>query len=77
VLRPGGRLVLVDHVESSSSVARAVQRLLEVATVPLAGEHFLRRPLNHLRATGFTIEDVQRFKIGLVERLTALKSTVP
>lgn len=73
VLRPGGRLVLVDHVESSSSVARAVQRLLEVATVPLAGEHFLRRPLNHLRGTGFTIEDVQRFKIGLVERLTAVK----
>ena len=73
VLRPGGRLVLVDHVESSSRVARGVQRLLEVATVPLAGEHFLRRPLNHLRATGFTVEDVQRFKIGIVERLTARK----
>jgi ubiquinone/menaquinone biosynthesis C-methylase UbiE len=73
VLRPGGRLVLVDHVESSSSLARVVQRLLEVATVPLAGEHFLRRPRNHLAASGFIIKDVQRFKIGLVEWLTALK----
>ncbi|SFB62751.1 phosphatidylethanolamine N-methyltransferase /phosphatidyl-N-methylethanolamine N-methyltransferase [Amycolatopsis marina] len=73
VLRPGGRLVLVDHVESSSSLARVVQRLLEAVTVPLAGEHFLRRPRNHLAAAGFDIEDVQRFKVGLVERLTALK----
>lgn len=73
VLRPGGRLVLVDHVESSSSLARVLQRGLEVITVPLAGEHFLRRPRNHLAAAGFNIEDVQRFKLGLVERLTALK----
>nr|WP_092528528.1 methyltransferase domain-containing protein [Amycolatopsis arida] len=71
VLRPGGRLVLVDHVHSSSRLVRVVQRLLELGTVPLAGEHFLRRPLHHVRAAGFTIEDVQRFKIGIVERLTA------
>jgi len=71
VLRPGGRLILVDHIESTSRVARAVQRALEIFTVPLGGEHFLRRPLNQVRAGGFDIEQVQRFKLGLVERLVA------
>lgn len=50
-----------------------MQRLLEFATVPLAGEHFLRRPLNHLEPAGFAVDEVQRFKIGIVERLTAHK----
>ena len=74
VLRPGGRLILVDHIESSSRVARGVQRFLEIFTVPLGGEHFLRRPLNHVRAAGFDIEQAQRFKLGLVERLVARKN---
>ncbi|MDQ6878706.1 MAG: class I SAM-dependent methyltransferase, partial [Candidatus Dormibacteraeota bacterium] len=34
VLRPGGRLLLADHVAGSTWPVRAVQRLLEVATVP-------------------------------------------
>jgi ubiquinone/menaquinone biosynthesis C-methylase UbiE len=74
VLRPGGRLILVDHVASTSRVARGVQRFLEIFTVPLGGEHFLRRPLNHVRAAGFDIEQAQRFKLGLVERLVAHKA---
>ncbi|MGH3519479.1 MAG: class I SAM-dependent methyltransferase [Haloechinothrix sp.] len=73
VLRPGGRLILVDHIESSSLLARGVQRLLEFATIPLGGEHFLRRPLTKVRAAGFDVERVQRFKLGLVERLVARK----
>ena len=77
VLRPGGRLILVDHIESTSRVARAVQRFLEIFTMPLGGEHFLRRPLNQVRAAGFDIEQVQRFKLGLVERLVARKPTTP
>lgn len=75
VLRPAGRLVLVDHVESSSPPARAVQRLLEFATIPVAGEHFLRRPLNKVRTAGFSVERTERFKLGIVERLTARKPT--
>ena len=76
VLRPGGRLILVDHIESTSRVARSVQRALEIFTVPLGGEHFVRRPLNQVRAAGFDIEQVQRFKLGLVERLVARKPAV-
>jgi ubiquinone/menaquinone biosynthesis C-methylase UbiE len=73
VLRPGGRLILVDHIESTSRIARAVQRGLETITIPIGGEHFLRRPLNEVGAAGFAIESVDRFKLGLVERLVARK----
>ena len=53
-----------------------MQRFLELFTVPLGGEHFLRRPLNHIRNDpNLDIERVERFKLGLVERLTARKTT--
>lgn len=73
VLRPGGRLILADHVASTSLVVRGVQRVLEVGSIPLAGEHFRRRPLLKVRALGFDVQRVERFKIGLVERLVAGK----
>ena len=73
VLRPGGRLILVDHVTSSSRLVRGVQWLLELASVPLAGEHFRRRPLKLVEALGLPIEQRERFKLGVVERLVAGK----
>jgi ubiquinone/menaquinone biosynthesis C-methylase UbiE len=73
VLRPGGRLILVDHVASSSWVVRVMQWLVELASVPLAGEHFRRRPLKLVEALGLPIERRERFKLGLVERLVARK----
>jgi ubiquinone/menaquinone biosynthesis C-methylase UbiE len=73
VLRPGGKLILVDHIESTSRLARGVQRALEVVTVPLASEHFLRRPLTKLEQRPFTVERAERFKLGLIERVVARK----
>jgi ubiquinone/menaquinone biosynthesis C-methylase UbiE len=71
VLRPGGRLILVDHVASSAWPVRGMQWLVERASVPLAGEHFRRRPLKQVEALGLVVERRERFKLGLVERLVA------
>ena len=77
VLRPSGRMLLADHVAGSARAVRAVQRLLELVTVPLGGEHFLRRPIEHVRAQGFQVERQERFKAGIVERLAARKPATP
>jgi ubiquinone/menaquinone biosynthesis C-methylase UbiE len=73
VLRPGGRLLLLDHVAGTSRRVRAVQWLLEQVTRPLNEEHLLRRPLLQVQAEGFQIERAERFKLGIVERLAARK----
>jgi ubiquinone/menaquinone biosynthesis C-methylase UbiE len=75
VLRPGGRLLLLDHVGSQWWPVWAVQRLLELYTVRSAGEHQTRRPLPHVRAAGFVVEATQRLKAGTVERVAAVKPT--
>ncbi len=73
VLRPGGRLLLADHVVSTSAPIRLLQRLLEVVTIPIGGENFRRRPVVHVRNQGFAIEQQERFKRGIVERVAARK----
>ncbi len=75
VLRPGGRLLLADHVAAATRPARAVQRLIELVTVPLGGEHLLRRPVNQVLTAGLEVERVGRFKLGIVERVAARKPT--
>jgi len=74
VLRPGGRLLLVDHVAGSPAWVRAIQWLLERVTIPMGGEHFRRRPLLQLQAAGFEVEQSHRTKLGIVERVAARKS---
>jgi len=73
VLRPGGLLLLADHVASPNVLGRAVQRLAEVVTVRMGGEHFRRRPLEVVEAEGLVIEQHERFGMGLVERCAARK----
>lgn len=72
VLRPGGTLLLADHVSSSIRVVRWLQRVIELISVPVGGEHFLRRPSGSVsRNRNLTIEEIDRFTLGLVERLRA------
>ncbi|MFI6792272.1 class I SAM-dependent methyltransferase [Nonomuraea sp. NPDC050383] len=71
VLRPGGLLLLADHVASSSWPIRVLQAAADLVSVPLQGEHFRRRPLPLVRAMGLTVERHDRFKLGMIERFAA------
>ena len=73
VLRPGGRFVLLEHVRSPVRAVRGVQRLLAPALLRFGADHVLREPLEHVQAEGFSIELLERSKLGLVERLLARK----
>lgn len=74
VLRPGGRLLLLEHVRSPRRRVRAGQRVLDPVFVRLEHDHLLRDPLDHLGAAGFRVEEIERYGLGIVERLAARKS---
>jgi ubiquinone/menaquinone biosynthesis C-methylase UbiE len=73
VLRPGGRLLMLEHVRSPARMVRGGQRLLEPLTLRFEADHLLREPLDYLPEVGFEIDEVQRSKWGIVERLRARK----
>jgi ubiquinone/menaquinone biosynthesis C-methylase UbiE len=77
VLRPGGQLLLLDHVAGAPRWVRAIQWLLEKVTRPLGEEHLRRRPLLQVQAEGFEIQRRERSKLGIVERLAARKPFEP
>jgi ubiquinone/menaquinone biosynthesis C-methylase UbiE len=73
VLRPGGQLLMLEHVRSSAPLVRLGQKLLEPLSIRFEADHLLREPLDYLPDTGFEIDEVKRSKWGIVERLRAHK----
>jgi ubiquinone/menaquinone biosynthesis C-methylase UbiE/predicted ester cyclase len=73
VLRPGGRILLAEHVRSPNPVVRTIQRALDPLAHRFGGDHLLREPLDHLAAEGFEVEEVKRAKAGWVELSAARK----
>jgi ubiquinone/menaquinone biosynthesis C-methylase UbiE len=73
VLRPGGRLILLEHVRSRHPVVRALQQLVDPLARRCAGDHLLRDPLDHLASLGFSLQFCARSRAGIVERIVARK----
>jgi ubiquinone/menaquinone biosynthesis C-methylase UbiE len=73
VLRPGGKLVAIEHVRSPVGAVRGGEKLLEPLFLRFAADHLTRDPLDHLASVGFEVEHVERSKWGIVERLVARK----
>ena len=71
VLRPGGRLLLLEHVRSPILPVRALQGILNPLFVLLENDHLLREPLRHVEGLGLVVEHLERSKLGIVERLVA------
>jgi ubiquinone/menaquinone biosynthesis C-methylase UbiE len=71
VLRPGGRLLMAEHVRSTRPRIRAGQHLLDPLSVRLQGDHLVREPLRHVRPPAFDVERLERYGLGIVERLVA------
>jgi ubiquinone/menaquinone biosynthesis C-methylase UbiE len=73
VLRVGGRLLILDFARSPVTPVRWVERALAPLT---ARSRFslLRDPLEYIQAVGFTIEHVDRFRLGVIEEIVARKT---
>jgi ubiquinone/menaquinone biosynthesis C-methylase UbiE len=73
VLRPGGRVLLLEHVRSPIRLVRIGQELLEPLFLAFQHDHLLREPLEVVECAGFEVEELHRSKLGLIERLAARK----
>lgn len=73
VLRPGGRVLLLEHVRSPRRIVQVIQRALASFTVWLEGDHLVREPLEYLEDEVFEIDEVERSKLGIVEWVSARK----
>ena len=73
VLRPGGFLLLLEHVRSPLLPVRILQKVLNPLAVLIENDHLLREPLRHIQDAGLVVEHLERSKWGVVERLAARK----
>lgn len=72
VLRPGGRLVLVEHGPASSRWVRGVQRVLDPLAVRFQADHLLREPRRFAAGAGFVVEHADQVgTAGLAHRVDA------
>ena len=73
MLRPGGWILLAEHVRSPNPIVRTIQRVLDPFAQRFGGDHLLREPLDHLADDGFEVDEVTRQKAGWVELVSARK----
>jgi ubiquinone/menaquinone biosynthesis C-methylase UbiE len=71
VVRPGGLVLLADHVASSFWPLRLVQSGVDLVTGPLVGEYFARRPMRWVEAQGLAVERHERSRLGVIEWVAA------
>ena len=75
VLRPGGRLVALEHVRSPIAPVQSAQRWLQPLFLRSMCDHLLREPLDEVADAGFDVEHLERRRLGIVERLIAVKAS--
>ncbi len=73
VLRPAGRLILVDHVRSTVTPIYWLQKGIEAVSVRIDGDRMTRRPAEVVEQAGFEVVERERFRWGIVERVVAVK----
>jgi ubiquinone/menaquinone biosynthesis C-methylase UbiE len=73
VLRPGGRMLVLDHVASDVTPVRLLQRALDSVLTRLAQWHTTRTLSESALATGLVIERSRRTHLGMLEELVGQK----
>jgi len=71
VLKPGGRLLLLEHVRSENPVVGKVMDLLNPLMVRLSGANLNRRTVDNVRSAGAHDLDVASHAFGIVKLIEA------
>lgn len=76
VLKPGGQLLLVEHVLSLRPLLGRVMRWLDPLVVRLWGAHIGRDTVANVRRGGFAELEVQDLALDIVKRIVAARTLV-
>lgn len=73
VLKPGGRLLLFEHVLSEHPLHALNLRIMSLFTAALEGTHLDRNTVSNVRRAGFSIESEQNVYLDIVKAVVARK----
>lgn len=71
VLRPGGRLLLLEHVLSEKPILRSLMRWLDPIPVHIWGAHIDRETVDNVHSAGFEEVVAQNMSIDIVKSISA------
>jgi ubiquinone/menaquinone biosynthesis C-methylase UbiE len=69
VTKPGGRIVLMDHVRSENAVLGALMDLFNLAVVRMTGANINRRTVRNIRLAGLQIKKIEDLGTGGIFKL--------
>ncbi len=64
VVKPGGQVLLLEHVRSPHPVLAALMDSLDPFVVRMMGPHINRRTVNNVQQVGLTLEQVEDMRMG-------------
>jgi ubiquinone/menaquinone biosynthesis C-methylase UbiE len=71
VCKPGGRVILLEHVRSDRPVIGTLMDLLDPLVAGLIGTHINRRTVENVKLAGLEIERVDTLKGDLIKLIVA------
>ena len=76
VLKPGGRLILLEHMDSENKLAHGLLDLLDPITVRRLGDHLTRRTVDSVLSAGFHAKSVEKLFGDVVRLIVAEKPKI-
>lgn len=76
VLKPGGQLLLLEHMRSADRAIGALMDLANPVVVRMMGANINRRTVDNVRQAGFVIESVENLAFGGIFKLIRARATV-
>ncbi len=74
VVRPGGQIILLDHVRSERPLLGWLMDVLNPLVVRITGANINRRTVENVRKAGLEIENVEDLGMGDIIKLTITRS---